>query len=98
METEVSNTFFEHFCASHNLKNLIKKPTRFKSVDNPYSIDLISKNHPTCFHISGIYETGTSDFPKLTFAVLKTFSEGHTENCQNAEIIKPLKTMGLGMN
>ena len=63
----------EQFCASYNLKSLIKEPTCFKSVDNPSCIDLILTNHPKCFQNSGVYETGISDFHKLTFTVLKTY-------------------------
>ena len=61
------------FCASYNLKSLIQEPTCFKSVDNPSCIDLILRNHPMCFQNSGVYETGISDFHKLTFTVLKTY-------------------------
>ena len=63
----------KQFCASYNLRSLIKKPTCFKSVDNPSCIDLILRNHPKCFQNSGVYETGISDFHKLTFTVLKTY-------------------------
>ena len=68
LNTEVSNSFMEQFCASYNLKSLIKEPSCFKSVDNPSCIDLILTNHPKCFQNSGI-----SDFHKLTFTVLKTY-------------------------
>ena len=73
LKTEISNSFVEQFCASYNLKSLIKEPTCFKSVDNPSCIDLILTNHPKCFQNSGVYETGISDFHKLTFTVLKTY-------------------------
>ena len=73
LNTEVSNSFMEQFCASYNLKSLIKEPTCFKSVDNPSCIDLILTNHPKCFQKSGVYKTGISDFHKLTFTVLKTY-------------------------
>ena len=73
LNTEISNSFMEQFCASYNLKSLIKEPTCFKSVDNPSCIDLILTNHPKCFQNSGVYETGISDFHKLTFTVLKTY-------------------------
>ena len=63
----------EKVCASYNSKSLIKEPTYFKSVDNLSCIDLILANHPKCFQNSGVYETGISDFYKLTFVVLKTY-------------------------
>ena len=40
LNTEVSSSFMEQFCASYNLRSLIKEPTCFKSVDNPSCIDL----------------------------------------------------------
>ena len=73
LNTEASNSFMEQFCASSKLKSFIKEPTCFKSVDNPSCIDLILTNHPKCFQNSGVYETGISDFHKLTFTVLKTY-------------------------
>ena len=73
LNTDVSNSFMEQFCASYNLKSLIKEPTCFKSVDNPSCIDLILTNHLKCFQNSGIYETGISDFHRLTCTVLKTY-------------------------
>ena len=63
----------EQFCASYNLKSLIKEPAGFKDVDNPSCIDLILTNHPKCLQNSDVYETGTSDFHKLNFTVLKTY-------------------------
>ena len=50
-----------------------KKPTCFKSVDNPSCIDLILTIHLKCFQNFGVYETGISDFHKLTFTVFKIF-------------------------
>ena len=44
-----------------------------RNVDKPTSIDRILTNHTRCFQHSGIYETGLSDFHKLTFTVLKMF-------------------------
>ena len=73
LNTEVSNSFLEQLYASYNLKILIKEPTSFKSVDNPSCIDLILTNHRKCFQNSGVYETGISDFHKLTFTFLKTY-------------------------
>ena len=36
---EMTNNYLEEFCASYNLKNLIKQPTCFKNPDNPRLID-----------------------------------------------------------
>ena len=68
---EMSNPHRTEFCALYNLTNLIKELTCYKNVDKPTSIDHILTNHARCFQHSGIYETGLSDFHKLTFTVLK---------------------------
>ena len=65
--------FLEQFCASYNLKSLIKEPTCFQSFDNPSSIDLILTNHPKYFQNSGVYETGISSLHKLTCTFLKAY-------------------------
>ena len=70
---EMSNPHTSEFCALYNFTNLIKEPTCYKNVDKPTSIDHILTNHARCFQHSGIYETGLSDFHKLTFTVLKMF-------------------------
>ena len=49
VNTEVSNSFMEQFCASCNLKSVIKEHTCFKSVDNTSCVDLILTNHPKSF-------------------------------------------------
>ena len=54
LNTEVSNSIMEQFCASYNLKCLIQEFTCFKSADNTSCIDLILTNHPRCFQNSGV--------------------------------------------
>ena len=73
LNTEVSNSFMEQFCASYNLKSLFEEPTCFKRVDKPSCIDLMLTNYRKCFQNSGVYETGICDFHKLTFTILKTY-------------------------
>ena len=73
----MTNNCLEEFCASYNLKNLIKQPTYFKNPDNSTLIDHILTNLPKSFHSSSAYETGLSDFHKLTLTVLKTFHVKH---------------------
>ena len=80
---EMSNPHMSEFCTLFNFPNLIKEPTCYKNVDKPTSIDHILTNHARCFQHSGIYETGLSDFHKLTFTVLKMFYAK-----QKPEIIK----------
>ena len=95
LNTEI---FVEQFCASYNLKSLIKEPTCFKSVDNPSCIDLILTNHPKCFQNYGVYETGISDFHKLTFTVPKTYFQKVKPRIIKYRDYKYLITMTLGMN
>ena len=56
-----------------HLTNLIKEPKYFKSLENPTCIDPILTNRPKCFQNSNVFETGLSDFHKITFAVLKAY-------------------------
>ena len=67
----------EEFCASCNLKNLIKQHTCFKNLGIPTCIDYILKNQPKSFHLSSVSEAGLSDFHKLTLMVLKVFHAEH---------------------
>ena len=70
---EATNPFVENFCVTYGLKSLIKVSTCYKNSSNPTCIDLILLNHPKSFQNSNVYETGLSDFHKLTFTVLKIF-------------------------
>ena len=58
----MTNNYLEEFCASYNLRNLIRQPTCFKNPDNPTLFDHILTNHPKCFYSSSVYKTGLSDF------------------------------------
>ena len=53
------------------MKNLVKQNTCFKNPDKPTCIDLILTNCPRSFQNTDTFETGLSDFHKLTFTVLK---------------------------
>ena len=55
----------------HDLKNLIKEATCFKNPEKPTVIDLILTNKPKRFQHSCTYETGISDFHKMTITVIK---------------------------
>lgn len=69
---EMTEDAMKYFCDSYNLKSLIKEHTCFKSVHNPSCIDLILTNKPTYFQNNKVFETGLSDYHKLTITVLKT--------------------------
>ena len=70
---EVTEDAMEIFCDTHNLKNLVKEPTCFKSVNNPSCIDLILTNRASSFQNTNVLETGLSDFHKLAVTVMKIF-------------------------
>ena len=59
------------FLNLYNLKNLVKQSSCFKNPNKPTCIDLILTNCPRSFHNTDTFETGLSDFRKLTFTVLK---------------------------
>ena len=61
------------FCDIYNLKNLVKKPTCYKSPDSPSCIDLFLTNRPRTFQSTTTVETGIFSFYKLVVTVLKTF-------------------------
>ena len=52
---------------------MIKQKTCFKNPENPTCIDLILTNSPRSFQNSSVFETGLSDFHKLTITVLKQY-------------------------
>ena len=68
MTTENSKLqdLMDAFC----LENLIKKPTCFKSTV-PTTIDLIATDQKSLFMKSSAYESGLSDFHKLTTTMLR---------------------------
>ena len=57
----------------HNLITLIKQKTCFKNPENPACIGLIPTNSLRSFQNSSVFETGFSDFHKLTITVLKQY-------------------------
>ena len=52
------------------LKNLLKGPSCSKKSEKPTAIDHILTNHPRCYLHSGFYETGLSDFQRLTLTLI----------------------------
>ena len=57
----------------YSLKNLVSLKMYFKISENPSCIDLILTNCSPSFQNTGVFETGLSDFHKLTFTVLKQY-------------------------
>ena len=71
--SETTEPAMSDFCETFDLRNLVKEPTCFKSIQNPSCIDLILTNRPNCFKNTITVETGLSDFHKMTVTVLKSF-------------------------
>ena len=62
------------------LENLIKEPTCFKSIVQTI-VDLIVTNQKSLFMKSSAYESGLSDFHKLTTTILrKSITKGNPRN------------------
>ena len=59
------------FLNMYSLKNLVSQKTCFKNPENPSCINLILTNCSRSFQNTGVFETGLSNFHKLTFTVLK---------------------------
>ena len=68
--TEEQDADISNFLETYNLKNLMKKPTCFKS-DRPRSIELILTNKVSSFQNTDAIETGLSDFHCIIVTVLK---------------------------
>ena len=68
--SETTEKSMTDFCEMYGLSNLIKEPTCYKNPENPSCIDLILTNKAKSFQNSNVYETGLSDFHKLTVTVL----------------------------
>ena len=56
---------------SVSASNLIKDPTCNKNPNNPSCINLILTNRARSFQHSCVIETSLSDFPRITFTILK---------------------------
>ena len=74
------NPNFKNLLNSFDLESIIKIPTCYKSLSSPTSIDLILTNKKNFFMKSTAFETGMSDFHKLTTTILrKTISKGNAK-------------------
>ena len=70
----IENSKLQDLMDAFYLQNLIKKPICFKSTV-PTTIDLIVTNQKSLFMKSSAYETGSSDFHKLTTTILEEIQE-----------------------
>ena len=62
----------EDFLFEHDMKNIVKEKTCFKSIENPSCIDLFLTNSATSFQNTTTVTTGLSDFHKMVVTVMKT--------------------------
>ena len=69
--TEISEPRIDSFIYEHDLHNLVKEKTCFKSVENPSCIDLILTNNTIAFQNTTVF-TRLLDFHKLVLTMLKT--------------------------
>ena len=60
------------FLNIYNLKNLVKQKTCYENPENPSCINLILTNSHRSFQNTNVFETGLSDFHKITVSVLKS--------------------------
>ena len=67
------NINLQYITLIYNLKNLVKQKTRYKDPDNPSWIDLILTDCHRRFQNTNVFETGLSDFQKMTVSVLKSY-------------------------
>ena len=73
LNAEPTEAAVSDFCEIYNLKHLIKDKTCFKNPTKPTCIDLIVTNRPKCFQDTVVFETGLSDFPKMSVTVMKMY-------------------------
>ena len=71
LNCEISEMAMSEYCETHNLQNLVKDPTCYKSPHKLTCIDPILTSFPKSFQHTQTIETGLSDFHKLTLTVLK---------------------------
>ena len=72
LNSEETNCEISNFMDVYGLKNLIKSPTCYKSVDNPSSIDMFLTNKASGFQNTTTIEVGLSDFHLMILTVLKS--------------------------
>ena len=70
--SEPTEEAMKSFCQTCNFKNLLDKPTCYKKYNNTSCVDLIITDKPRSFQNSYTFETGLSDFHKMTLTALKS--------------------------
>ena len=70
---EPTKAVVSDFCEIYNLKHLINDKICFKNPTKPTCIVLIVTNRPKCFYDIVVFETGLSDFHKMSATVMKMY-------------------------
>ena len=73
LDAQPTEAAVSDFCEINYLKHLIKDKTCFKNPTEPTCIDLIVTNRPKCFQDTVVFETGLSDFHKMSITVMKMY-------------------------
>ena len=58
-------------CHKYDLRSLITEPTCYKNPKDPTCIDLILTSYTRSFQNSCVFQTGLSDFYKMTVTIMK---------------------------
>ena len=69
INVEIEEKNLSNFMSVYNLKTLIKQKACFKNPENQTCIDLVLTDSPRSFQNSSAFETGLSNFHKLTITV-----------------------------
>ena len=80
LNAEPTEAAVSDFCEIYNLKHLIKDKICFKYPNKPTCNDLIVTNRPKCFQDTVVFETGLSDFHKISVTVMKMYYATFYEN------------------
>ena len=73
LNAERTDAAVSDFCKIYNLKHLIKDKKCLKNPTKPTCIDLIVTNRAKCFQEIVVFETGLSDFHKMSVTVMKMY-------------------------
>ena len=73
LNAEPTEVAVSDFCEIYTLKHLIKDKLCFKNPTKPTCIDLIVTNRPKCFQDTVAFETGLSDFHKMSVTVMNMY-------------------------
>ena len=95
---ELGEKNMSEFMSAYSLRNLVKQKIYFQNPENPSCIDLILNNSPRSFQNSNVFETGLSDFHKLTTAVLKQYFPQPKPKVINYSDYRKFRKMNLRPN